>query len=59
MSDVFDGSKIKVSDYPTDFIPAGAEAIIGVDYSEDGDCTVRGFYDPNTGELHIQEVVHN
>ena len=59
MSDVFDGSKIKVSDCPADYIPDGAEAIIGVDYSDDGDCTVKGFYDPKTGEYHIQEVLHN
>ena len=59
MSDVFDVIKINVSDYPTDLIPAVAELIIGVDYSKDGDCTVKGFYDPKTGEYHIQEVVHN
>lgn len=48
----------KVSDCPTDFIPAGAKIIIGVDMADD-DCTVKGFYDPKTGEYHIQEVVHN
>lgn len=57
MSDVFDGSNIKVSDYPADYIPAGAEIIIGGDYSKDGCCTVKGFYDIKTGEYHIQEVV--
>lgn len=59
MSDVFDERKIEISDYPSDFIPEGAVVILGVDYSKDGDCTVKGFYDPKTGEYHIQEVVHN
>lgn len=55
----FDTSKIKESDYPTDFIPAGAEIIVGVDHSDIGDCMVKGFYDPKTGSYHIQQVVHN
>ena len=59
MSDIFDSSKIKMSDCPADFIPAGAEIIIGVDMARDSDTTVKGFYDPATGEYHIQEVVHN
>lgn len=51
---------IKTSDYPEDFIPAGGKIIIGVDLaSKDGDCTVKGFYDPKMGEYHIQEVAHN
>lgn len=49
----------KGSGCPTDFIPAGAKIIIGVDMAKDGDCTMKGFYDPKTGEYHIQEVVHN
>lgn len=57
MSDVFGVGK--VSDYPTDYIPAGAKVITGIDYSDEGECTVKGFYDPKTGEYHIQEVVHN
>lgn len=52
-------SEIKISDYPADFIPAGAVEILGVDIAPGGDCTVKGFYDPRTGEYHIQEVVHN
>lgn len=59
MSDVFDGSKIKVSDCPADFVPAGTEVVVGIDYSKDGDCAVNGFYDLKTGEYHIQEVLHN
>ncbi len=58
MTDSFiDPSWIKTSDYPTDFLPAGSIAIDQA--SENGDCTVKGFYDPKTGEYHIQEVVHN
>lgn len=59
MSDVFDASKIKESGHPSDFIPAGAVTILGVDVSKDGDYTVKGFHDPATGEYHVQEVVHN
>lgn len=52
-----DPSWIKTSEYPPDFLPTGS---IGIDQSsENGDCTVKGFYDPKTGEYHIQEVVHN
>jgi hypothetical protein len=58
MTDSFiDPRWIKASDYPTDFLPAGSIAIDQA--SENGDCTVKGFYDPKTGEYHIQEVVHN
>jgi len=56
---VFDSGKIKVSDYPADLIPVEAEVIVGMDYSDDGDYTVKGFYDRKTGEFHIQEIVHN
>lgn len=59
MSNFFGGITIKVSDYPSDFIPAGAMTIIGRDLSEEGDCTVKVFYDPSTGEYHIQEILHN
>ena len=52
-----DPSWIKTSDWPANIIPAGAIAIDQA--SEDGDCTVKGFYDPATGEFHIQEVLHN
>ena len=57
MADFIDPSWIKTSDYPTNFLPAGSIAIDQA--SENGDCTVKGFYDPATGEYHIQEVVHN
>jgi hypothetical protein len=38
-------------------IPVGAQVIIGVDHSKDGDTTVKGFYDPDTGEYHINEYL--
>ncbi len=58
MTDGFiDPSWIKTSDYPPNFLPAGSIAIDQA--SENGDCTVKGFYDPKTGEYHIQEVLHN
>lgn len=57
MADFIDPSWIKTSEYPPNFLPAGSIAIDQA--SEDGDCTVKGFYDPATGEYHIQEVVHN
>lgn len=56
MSKVFNKDWLKISEYPSDFIPNGAEVFIGIDYaSPDGDYTVKGFYDPKTGEIHIQE----
>jgi hypothetical protein len=58
MTDRFiDSSLIKISEYPPNFLPAGSIAISQA--SENGDYTVKGFYDPATGECHIQEVVHN
>ena len=57
MADFIDPSWVKTSEYPTNFLPAGSIAIDQT--SENGDCTVKGFYDPKTGEYHIQEVVHN
>ena len=46
---------LKPSDYPSDFIPIGAEVFIGVDKeSPNGDYTAKGFY--KNGEYHIQEV---
>lgn len=59
MNDVFDSRKIQVSDYPAGVVPSGAVPIIGVDFSKDGFCTVKGFYDPKTGKHHIQEIFHN
>ncbi len=57
MADFIDQSWIKTSEYPPNFLPAGSIAID--QSSENGDCAVKGFYDPATGEYHIQEVVHN
>lgn len=60
MSDpFFDASLIKTSDCLSDFIPSDALIIYGVDYSKDGDSTVKGFFDPLTDEYHIQEVIRN
>lgn len=45
----------KISEYPPNFLPAGS---IAIDQgNEDGDYTVKGFYDPKTGEYHIQEEI--
>jgi len=57
MTDFIDPSWIKTSEYPPNFLPAGSIAFNQT--SEDGDCTVKGFYDPKTDQSHIQEVVHN
>ena len=56
MSDgIFKKEWIKPSDYPDNYIPAGARTFIGVDpASQDGECTVKGFY--KDGEYHIQSV---
>jgi hypothetical protein len=52
---LFKDEWFKESDYPTDFIPNGAEIFVGIDYaSPDSDCTVKGFY--IDGEFHIQEI---
>jgi len=51
---------IKASDYPENFVPNQARIFVGVDMgSSDGDYTVKGFYDPATGEFHIQECGAN
>lgn len=48
------------SPVPSDVIPAGCEPVIEVDYAKDGaDCTVRGFFDPETGEFHVQDVSYS
>lgn len=53
----FDQDWIKTSGWPANIIPAG---VIAIDQtSEDGDCTVKGFYDQATGDFHIQEVLYN
>jgi hypothetical protein len=58
--EVFRKEWIKTSEYPGDFVPKGAEIFIGVDQgSPDGDYTAKGFYDPKTGEFHVQEVTPN
>ena len=43
-----------VSEYPDDFIPAGASVVVGFDPAT-GD-SVTGFYDPTTGVTHIQRM---
>jgi hypothetical protein len=58
-SPFFDANLIKTSDCPSDFIPSDALIICGFDYSKDGDCAVKGFFDQKTGEYHIQEAAHN
>jgi hypothetical protein len=57
MTKFIDPSWIKSSEYPADFLPAGSIAIDQA--SEDGTCTVKGFYDPKTGETHIQEATYS
>ena len=51
----FDSISVPVSDWPPNVIPAGATPVSQT--SEDGTYTLKGFYDPATGELHIQEEV--
>lgn len=46
---------VKISEYPPNFIPAGA---IAISETEDG-CTVKGFFDRTTEETHIQEVIYD
>lgn len=46
------------SKYPKDFIPADAKCIIGIDESKDGDCTVKGFFDPKENKVYIQEIIY-
>ena len=55
----FKSMDIPISDYPKDFIPKGAEVFIACDYATGVDYTVKGFYDLNTGEYHIQEIIHH
>ena len=52
---VFKPEDFKVSEYPKDFIPAGAKEYIGHDIAEGLDWTVKGFY--LDGEYHIQEII--
>ena len=42
-----------ISEWPRDIIPAGAVLIV---VEEDG-TVVKGFYDPETEVIHIQEVL--
>ena len=58
---LFDVSKIKFDTVPANWIPSGAVIIEGWDRSvgKDENCTVKGFFDPQTGEYHIQEIVHS
>ena len=47
---------LKLSDYPSNFIPKGARTVVGVDEgSPDGDCTVKGCW--LDGVFHVQEIV--
>jgi hypothetical protein len=55
MDKLFKKEWFKVSEYPSDFIPNGAEIFVGVDYGLEPSYTVKGFHDPETGEIHIQE----
>jgi hypothetical protein len=49
-----------ISNVPADFIPSGAVIISGSDcMGVNEDYTVKGFFDPSTGEYHIQEIAHN
>ena len=41
-----------ISDWPENLIPASGKAFSFTD----GNGTVKGFYDPNTGVTHIQEI---
>jgi len=54
----FKNIDIPISEYPKDFIPKGSKAFVACDYATDGDATVYGFYDPKTGEFHIQDMQH-
>jgi len=55
---MFKDINIPISQYPFNYIPAGAKILIGIDEgSSDGDCTVKGFY--KDGEYHIQEIVNH
>ena len=55
---VFKADWIKISEYPADFLPKGCDAFIGIDCGE-GDVTVKGFYNAETEEWHIQDIEDN
>jgi hypothetical protein len=57
MSALINPTRIKISEYPPNVLPAGS--VVLNQTSEDGTCTVKGFYGPKSGETHIQEVIHN
>lgn len=57
MNELVEWDRKFISDYPSDFLPAGSVEVS--QSSEDGSFTVKGFYYPFSGELHIQEVVQN
>ena len=44
--------RLIISDWPENLIPANGKAFSFTD----GNGTVKGFYDPNTGVTHIQEI---
>lgn len=55
----FEGLKLKRSEHPKNFIPAGATPIVGMDpasdKSDDKTTLVKGYV--SDGVLHIQEIV--
>ena len=44
--------EIITSDWPANIIPAGARILS----AHEAGCTVKGFFDPATGQIHIQEI---
>ena len=57
---VFKKGHIKISPYPTDFIPNGSKLIIGLDEASpngDSNCCVKGFY--KDGKYHVQKIEMN
>ena len=44
--------RLIIDDWPENLIPASGKAFSFTD----GNCTVKGFYDPNSGVTHIQEI---
>jgi hypothetical protein len=54
MTNFINPKLIKISEYPSNFIPANSIVINQTD--ENNECTVKGFYDPITKVYHIQEI---
>jgi hypothetical protein len=55
MKDFIGPELIKISKYPSNFLPANSIEI----NQTNNECTVKGFYDPITKEYHIQEMIMN